>query len=478
MKRPLSLLVAALLAAAPAAADKDLWVEKSAKGPRVALPSISPLVKQAGPAVASIYVEAKVGDPIDPNDPRLELFKRFGMQFELPQMPKMQGQGSGFVIHPSGYVLTNNHVVEGAQLIKLRLGGSHDDVEAELVGSDPRYDVALLKLKGDRKDWPTVPLGDSDKLEVGDFVVAIGNPFGLSESVSSGIISARGRRDIAPSGRMGLYDFLQTDASINPGNSGGPLLNLDGEVIGINTAINAAGQGLGFAIPVNIVKQLLPDLRDKGRFARAWIGVGITRVTPEISKGLGLERPRGALVSQVVPNGPAAKAGIEPGDVITRFDGKPIEESTELPLLASFGGVGKAVPVEVVRDGSTKSVKVTLGAAPDEPKGDAKPAKPKSEQSKETGKIGVAVDDLDAELRRQAEVGPKVQGAAVVGVSPGSAAAEAGLKPGDVVVKVDGKATPNADAFVKAVAGAKSGALMKMLVVRKDAQVFIALVKP
>ena len=240
-------------------ARSDLWVTGSTKStkPLVDIPSLSPLVKARESAVLVIYTET--------NTPAMmPLPFPFGRQRSAPT-PRRTGQGSGFIIHPDGYALTNHHVVEGASRIIVKAGQNPEEIEAEIVGTDANTDIALLKLKGTRKNWPVTPLGDSDRLNIGDFVVAIGNPFGLEMSVSLGIVSARGRNDVAPSGRMGLYDFLQTDASINPGNSGGNLLNLKGEVIGINAAVNTAGQGIGFAIPINMVKRVASDLKDKGR---------------------------------------------------------------------------------------------------------------------------------------------------------------------------------------------------------------------
>jgi serine protease Do len=295
-----------------------------------------------------------------------------------------------------------------------------------------------------------------------------------------GILSAKSRRDIAPSGRQGLYDFLQTDASINPGNSGGPLLNVAGEVIGINSAVNAAGQGIGFAIPINLVKQLLPDLKDKGRVQRSWIGVAVQRVSPEIAQGLGLERPRGALVSQVVQGSPGYKAGLKPGDVITRFDGKAIEDSTDLPLLATTAGIGRTVPLELVRDGEVRSAKVTLAALPgnsDDEERDDRGATPDRGEAKGAS-LGVRVGTLDDDLRARLDLPARQRGAVITRVAPGGAAQVAGLQPGDVVVEVNGKAIGDADAFFAAVTAVKSGKLLKMLVIRNGTTTFFAMPKP
>jgi serine protease Do len=472
----LMLSLAALSASPAFAATEQHWVERPTSAPRVQLPSIAPLVKEADPAVLSIYVESRGGPEIDPHDPRLEWFRRHGLQFEAPDL-KQQGQGTGFIIHPDGYALTNHHVVENATKIQVRLDGRRDVFNATVIGDDPRTDVALIKLEGNRHDWPAIPLGDSDALQVGDYVVAIGNPFGLDQSVSMGIVSAKGRRDIAPSGRRGLYDFIQTDASINPGNSGGPLLNLAGEAIGINAAINAAGQGIGFAIPMNLVKKLIPDLKKNGKVDRAWIGVSITEVRPDVAKGLGLEGARGALVTQIVDGSPGYKAGLKPGDVITKFDGRPIEASSDLPLLASTAGVGRNVNLELVRDGELRSAKVTLGAMPKDNDDDSVTPTP-SNSSTEPGKLGIRIDTLDDDLRRRIDAPAKLKGAVIVQVDPRGAAAEAGLEGGDVITELNGKTVTDAQSFVKVLDAAKSGALLKMLVHRKGSTTFIALVKP
>ncbi len=475
MKRPvvvLALLLSTALTSTSAFADGSLWTERNS-GPKVAIPSLAPLVRDSEAAVLSITVESTAQSSMDPR-----MLRRFGV--EMPDL-KQQGQGTGFLIHPDGYALTNHHVVEGATRIQVRVGGRSEVIEARVIGDDPRTDVALIKLEGRNPaggPWTHLPLGNSDALSVGDFVVAIGNPFGLSQSVSMGILSAKSRRDIAPSGRQGLYDFLQTDASINPGNSGGPLLNLSGEVIGINSAINAAGQGIGFAIPVNLVKSLLPDLRSKGRVSRSWIGVGVQRVGAEIAGGLGLERPRGALVTQVVKGGPAYKAGLAPGDVITKFDGKLLEDSSDLPLLATMGGIGRAIPLELVREGETRSATVTLVAMPGDDEAPALDKLGRTAEDPKTARLGVRVATLDDDLRARLDLSNKQRGAVIVRVEPGTAAATAGLTPGDVVTEVNGIAVINQESFTSAVMKVKAGTLLKMLVLRGGTTTFVAMPRP
>lgn len=471
-----SLALAVLILSLPtlAAAQGRPWVERTNAAPKVAIPSAAPLVREVEPAVLSIYVEAS---SIDKDDPRLELFRGFGMR--VPDFQR-KGEGTGFLIHPDGYALTNHHVVENATKIQVRVGNTKELVGATVVGTDARTDIALIKLDGSRRDWPALPLGDSEALQVGDFVIAVGNPFGLSQSVSMGIVSAKSRRDIAPSGRRGLYDFIQTDASINPGNSGGPLLNLAGEVVGINAAVNAAGQGLGFAIPVNMAKRLIPELKEKGRAERAYIGVQIQDLRPDLAKGLGLAKPEGALVSQVVDGSPGFKAGLRPGDVITRFNDKAIADASDLPLLAAEAGVGKTVALELVRDGEKRSARVTLAAMPGDDTGSAKAgAKAPPDQAEQaTGKLGIRVDTLDDELRARLELPAKARGAVIVQLEEGGAAAEAGLRRGDVVTELNGQRVTDARSFVTVLDRVPSGKLLKLLVLREGATTFVALLKP
>lgn len=458
--------------------EDALWHENETRTAPVAIPSLAPLVKRTQNAVLTISTESG-GKPvsIDPRDPRGEMLRRFGVPLETP---KQMGQGTGFLINADGYALTNHHVVENANSIRVRVGNEAQEYTAEVIGDDPRTDVALIRIKDARRLFDYLPLGNSDQLEVGDFAVAIGNPFGLSQSVSMGIISARSRRDVAPSGRQGLYDFLQTDASINPGNSGGPLLNLNGEVIGINSAVNAAGQGIGFAIPVNLVKQLLPDLRNKGRVERAWLGVGIDRVTPEIAQGLNLPTPYGALIRQVVPGSPADRAGIEPGDIVTRFDGKEVETSTDLPFLAGTAGIGRTVSVEVWRDGKVKTVPVVLGQLPDD---DAAGAVGSKESTGAVGryqdkKLGIELETLSDASRQTLNLSARVQGALIREVDQGSIAVDSGLQRGDVVVKVNGTNIENTAAYAREVDKVKSGSLLRLHLIRDGATMFVAFIKP
>ena len=323
--------------------------------------SFAPLVKKERPAVVNISTRQviKVQQQSPFGDPQMdEFFYRFFGG--VPQTEQVrQSLGSGFIISPDGYILTNNHVVDKARDIKVALSDGRM-LEAKLVGRSQEIDIALVKV--DAKDLPIAALGDSDALEVGDWVVAIGNPFGLSHTVTAGIVSAKGRVI-----GIGPYDdLIQTDAAINPGNSGGPLFNINGEVIGINTVIIASGQNLGFAVPISIVKELLPSIREKGRPDMGWLGVSAQALTPDLAAALGLEEPVGALVNSVVKEGPAGKAGLQRGDVIVELDGKKVLDPTELPRMVAFGHIGKTVVLKVFRKGASQEIKAVVELRPEQ----------------------------------------------------------------------------------------------------------------
>ncbi len=326
--------------------------------------SFADLAEKIKPAVVNISTTTTVkvpGNPFSqffgPNDqgPFEDFLKKhFG---DIPDRElKQSSLGSGFIIDKDGFIITNNHVVEGADEIKVRLVDGRE-FRARVVGRDPKTDLALIKISSLFKDLPVLPLGDSDKIRVGDWVLAVGNPFGLENSVTQGILSARGRELGA-----GPFDnFLQTDAPINPGNSGGPLVNLKGEVIGINSAIIAAGQGIGFAIPSNVAKKIIPELKEKGKIVRGWIGVSIQTMTPEAAEALGLKEAEGALVAGVVHGGPAEKAGIKKGDIIIMFQDKVIKKASELSAAVAGVQPGKDATVKVVRAGKEIVLTVRVG---------------------------------------------------------------------------------------------------------------------
>jgi serine protease Do len=376
------------------------------------------------------------------------------------------GSGSGFVIRKDGVVLTNNHVVENAKQITVTLSDGRE-LEAKVMGRDPKTDLAVLKINP-KKSLPTAKLGDSDDINVGDWVVAIGNPYGLSNSVTAGIVSAKGRAIGA-----GPYDdFIQTDAPINPGNSGGPLLNDRGEVVGINTAIfsqTGGSVGIGFAIPINLAKKLVPELEETGHVTRAWLGVAIQELTPELAQSLNVEPPHGALVAGVSPNSPAAASGIKPGDVITRYDEKEVTEHATLPMLVASTSVGKTVPVEVIRDGKVKSFEVTVT----QQAGDENPQK--SDDHK--GKWGLALRELSPEERQQRDLKAD-QGVLVAGVADDSPAAEAGIAAGDVILQVNRTPVTTVEQVKKEAASTPAGKPLLLLVRPADGNERFAALTP
>jgi serine protease Do len=325
--------------------------------------SFADLAKALSPTVVHVKVTKirPVSDwqrPQMPEGPWGELYKRFFQ--ELPRQPesRQQGTGSGVIFKADGYILTNYHVVDGADQVLVTLSNAQE-YQAHFIGRDPKTDLAVLRIQAPEA-LPVAPLGDSDAVQVGDWVVAIGNPFGLDHTVTAGIVSAKGRVIGA-----GPYDdFMQTDASINPGNSGGPLLNMRGEVVGINTAIVPNGQGIGFAIPINTVKPLIPQLVSAGKVTRGYLGLNMQTLTPALTQTLKLPESRGALVSEVIPGGPAAKAGLQRGDVLVTFDGKQVESAHALATLVAATPVGKNVSVMILRDGSKQTVPLTVGHMP------------------------------------------------------------------------------------------------------------------
>ncbi len=388
-----------------------------------------------------------------------DFFKKF-FGDKLPREFKQRSLGSGFIIDPDGYILTNNHVVAKADKIVVKLENGKE-YKAKIIGTDPKTDVALIKIKAD-KPLKAVTLGDSDKIRVGDWVVAIGNPFGLSHTVTAGIISAKGR--VIGSGPYD--DFIQTDASINPGNSGGPLIALDGTVIGINTAIVATGQGIGFAIPINMAKNIIPQLKKTGHVVRGWLGVYIQDITPALAEKFGLkEDQKGVLVSKVFKNSPAEKGGLKAGDVITKFDGKTVHTGHELALVVSQTKVGKKVEVEIIRDGKTLVKTVKVG------KRNEKVAENEAATSEAPEEMGFEVQELSPELAKH--LGLKVdKGILVVDVERDSPAYEAGLRKNDVIVEVNRKKVTTLKEFEEALSHKSKGGYL-FLVRRGEGALYI-----
>lgn len=389
-----------------------------------------------------------------------EFFKHFFGNMPRERM-KTHALGSGFVIDSSGLIVTNNHVVEKATEIKVKLRDDHA-YDAKILGRDSKTDLALLKVTPDSHFPKALKLGDSDAIRVGDRVIAVGNPFGLGHTITEGIISAKGRIIGA-----GPYDdFLQTDAAINPGNSGGPLFDLEGEVIGINTAIVARGQGIGFAIPINIAKELLPQLKS-GNITRGWLGVMIQEITPELAKSFGLESHSGALVADAVTDGPAASAGIERGDVMVAFAGKPVKDPHALSRIVAATEPGTKVLVKVVRHGKTKQVTVKIGTMPQE----ASLAEP----VEKTASWGMRVQAITPELAERLELSPKTKGVVITDLASGSSAAESGLRPGDVIVEVNRTRVENLNGYRQALAKANADEGLLLLVERSGRSFYTVL---
>ena len=388
--------------------------------------SFAELADNLSPTVVNVKVtkiaKATFHGPNMPEGRSRDFFGRFFN--EMPKNHRTQGAGSGVIISKDGYILTNNHVVEGAREVTVTLADKKE-YKARVVGRDPKTDLAVVKIEV-KKPLPAATLGDSEQLKVGDWVVAIGNPFGLNHTVTSGIVSAKGRVIGA-----GPYDdFIQTDASINPGNSGGPLFNMRGEMVGINTAIIAQGQGIGFAIPVNTAKPLIPQLVTKGEITRGYLGVNIQTLTPDLAKALKVAERQGALVTDVISGSPAAKGGIERGDIIIAYDGKGVTDSHHLPAMVAATPVDGKVTVTVLRNGRERQLSVKIGRLPSES------AKLEKGSQPAKGKWGLQLHDLSAQIndrfRLQAD-----KGVVVVAVEPGSPAHEAGIQKGDVIVEVN-----------------------------------------
>ena len=431
-------------------------VSHAARGPD----SIADVAEKVIDAVVNISTSQKVearNSPMPqlPNDPQLdELFRDFFNRRGAPGDPqnrersprRVNSLGSGFIIDPSGIVVTNNHVISEADEITVILNDG-TRLKAELIGKDQKTDLALLRVKPD-KPLTAVKFGESEKLRLGEWVIAIGNPFSLGGSVTAGIVSAR-NRDI----NSGPYDnYIQTDASINRGNSGGPLFNLDGEVVGINTAIispSGGSIGIGFAVPAKTAVPVIDQLRQFGETRRGWLGVRIQQVTDEIAESLNIKPPRGALVAGVDDKGPAKPSGIEPGDVIVKFDGKEIKEMRDLPRVVADTPVGKQTPVVVIRKGKEETKTVTLGRLEDGEKVAA--AEPKNggvpDQNVVKKTLGIELANMSGDLRKRYNIKDTVNGVVITGIDASSPAADKRLSPGDVIIEIAQEAVANTDDF-------------------------------
>jgi serine protease Do len=393
-----------------------------------------PILKPALPAVVNISSSRMVKTPSQPffNDPFFGPF--FGNQGpQPPREQRQRGLGSGVLVSPDGYILTNNHVVDQATEIKVVLTDKRE-FKGQVVGSDPKSDIAVVKISATR--LPTLTLGDSSNIQVGDYALAIGDPFGIGETATMGIVSATGRGNLDIED---YEDFIQTDASINPGNSGGALINARSELIGINTAIlagNGGGnQGIGFAVPINMARFVMDQILKHGKVVRGYLGIGIQDVTPELAKAFNVPPGKGALVSDVSPDGPAAKAGLKKGDVIEELNGQPVTSSNDLKLQIASLAPGSVAHLKVSRNGQLLDIPVTLGELP-EKSGKTAPGEPEAD----TAMKGVEVDELTPAIRSELGLRPDVKGVVVTDLGPGSPAADAGLQRGDVIQEVNRQA--------------------------------------
>src|ERR1051325_6201300 len=440
------------------------------------LPDFVSLAKKMRPVVVNISTtqvsegrggaSPEFGSPFGEEDPFADFWRKF-FGGPSPRGPfRQRSLGSGFIIDKDGSILTNNHVVENASKIVVKLADERE-FEAKVIGRDAKTDIAVIKINA-KESLPVAPLGDSDQLDVGEWVMAIGNPFGLDNTVTSGIVSAKGRH--LPGG--GPYDsFIQTDASINPGNSGGPLINLRGEVVGINSAIysrSGGNIGIGFAIPMNLVKELLPQLKGKGKITRGYLGVLIQKVTPEIAESLGMDKPRGALGADVTKGGPADNAGGKVGDVIIEFDRKEIRDSNDLPIIVARTAVEKKVPMKILRD--KKETRLTVAVGEMKEQESVASASEKSE-------LGVTVQQVTPEIAEGLGL-ERPEGVVITAVEPGSAAEDAGLRRGDIVLEVDRKPVRKVADYRKAIGEVKKGKGVLFLVRRGTSTIFLALKTP
>ena len=450
------------------AAAEPFWEEGTdrpvAAAPQGAPPSFADLAESVAPAIVNIQTRRTVEAGPEGRHPLEEFFgPPFQEFFRRPR--NVPSLGTGFLISPDGFIVTNNHVIEDVDEITVFFRNG-DEKEAEIIGRDPDTDVALIRVQNE-DDLPFLPLGDSDAIRPGDWVVAVGNPFGLEHTVTAGIVSAKHRRINPEPGARRFDDFIQTDAAINPGNSGGPLLNLAGEVVGINTAINPRANTIGFAVPINMAKTILPQLKATGRVSRGWLGVYIQAIDEDTAELLGLESRQGALVSKVEPGSPADDAGIQRGDVIVEFEGEPIEEMDALPRKVATTSLGSELEVTVLRKGKRKTLDVTLGEL------ESEVARTSGAPESEPGAYGLQVQRLTPEIAEQLGMEGEAGGVVISGVEPGSPADEAGLRRGDVVLEVNQETVASVEDFRTALGAKPKGALL--LVRRGDAEIFVPL---
>lgn len=470
-KRPLTFVGAFTLLAA------ILVFPSTHRADAAAPPDFADLAEKLSPTVVNIYTTQTIEVSSTPHQfffpDEMEIPEPFRRFFGMPEIPeetpkremKRTSLGSGVIYTPDGYIITNNHVVENADEINVTLH-TFEEYEATVVGRDAKSDVALLKIEP-QKELQHVTFGDSDTLRVGEWVLAIGNPFGLQQTVTAGIVSAKGRSINNES----YGNFIQTDASINPGNSGGPLFNLKGEMVGVNTAIfsrTGGNIGIGFAIPVNMAQNVLAQLKESGRVIRGWLGVMIQQVTPDLAEKFELDRPIGALVGQVIKDSPAEKAGLKAGDVIIGYNGKEVSQMSMLPAMVANTSVGKDAAVLLIRDGRKKTITVTIGRMED---GDEELAETETGTNK---KLGMAVQELTPKLAESLDM-KKVEGLIVSDITKGSAAAEAGILRGDIILEVNRQKVENIAQYRKALQGAEDKNNILVLIQRDHQTRFVVI---
>lgn len=437
--------------------------ERQLREPSHQIITFVPLVRKLKPQVVQISsteINRVQPSPLGDSDPFNEFWKRF---FGNPDDPSGRPSlGSGFLIASDGFILTNNHVIEGAKKVIVKLPSDETEYPAKVIGTDPLLDIALIMI--DAKDLPAASLGDSDQLQIGEWVIAIGNPFGLDSTVTAGIVSGKERRI----GDSPFESFIQTDAKINPGNSGGPLINMRGEVVGINSVIfseTGENMGIGFAIPINMIKEILPELKAKGKVTRGWMGVFLQRVTRDIADFMGLDKSRGALVVEVAQDGPAEHAGIKLGDVIIEFNGKQIKDAEDLPLLIARTTPGDEAQVKLLRDKEELTIAVRIEKLKDEEV---------NIPARESDHLGLTVQKVTPEIAKSQGV-KRAEGVIITSVEPGSAADEAGLEEDDIIIEVNRTIIHDVSEYKNALMAAQEGKRILFLVRRGENAMFLTL---
>ncbi len=431
-----------------------------------AMAEIAEAVKPAIVNISTTKTEKITETPMDPmfDDPFFRRF--FGDRFRHPEAPrerKSMSLGSGVIVSPDGYILTNTHVVKDADKIKVTLSDKRE-FAGKVIGNDPKTEISVIRI--DAKELPTIPVGDSGKLKVGEVVLAVGNPFGLNQTITMGIVSAVGRANV---GIAEYEDFIQTDAAINPGNSGGALVNAKGELVGINTAIfstTGGYQGIGFAIPSNMANAVMKSLIDKGKVIRGWFGVSIQAITPELARQFQLKKDYGTLVADVVEGSPAEKAGLMRGDVIVEFDRKEVNEPFQLRNMIANTPPGETKEMNIIRDGATKTLKVTIGELPMETE--------KIPTVYENALRGVSVQNLTPEIYSKLNLPEKMRGVVVADIDSGTPA-ETALMPGDVILEINRKAVATVDDYKALVSDIKPDKNILLVVFRKGATLFVTI---